>query len=175
MTETQSLPLRLAAIAAWVLLAAGCASAPVEGGSSLPDPVIVNDPPAEPVLDETELPAPLPIPEQSAPVDDMGPPEPIVYGDVFDRIRKNLSLPDSEHRRVQSEIAWMQRNPEYFARTMDRAQRYMHFIVDEVEKRGMPGGPRAAAHCRERLQPVRVFAQSRGGPLAIHRIDRRTV
>ncbi len=139
MLEPHKTSFRIAFLAAWLLAAAGCATAPATPAiSSLPEQEIVNDPAAEPVLDETEMPAPLPIPEQSAPVDDMGPPEPIVYGDVFDRIRKNLSLPDSEHRRVQSEIAWMQRNPEYFARTMDRAQRYMHFIVDEVEKRGMP-------------------------------------
>ncbi len=129
----------MAAIAAWLLCATGCASVPTTGGSSLPDPVVVNDPAPDPILEEPELPPALPLPEQSAPIDDEGPPEPIVYGDVFDRIRKNLALPDVEHRRVQSEIAWLQRNPDYLARTMGRAQRYLHYIVDEVEARGLPG------------------------------------
>ena len=139
MTEPQSILIRMAAIAAWVLGMAGCASAPVNNASSLPDPVIVNDPATGPVLEELELPPALPVPEQSAPMDDEGPPEPIAYGDVFDRIRKNLALPDAEHRRVQSEIAWLQRNPDYLARTMGRAQRYLHHIVNEVEARGLPG------------------------------------
>lgn len=138
-TESHSIPLRLAAVAAWLLCAAGCASVPANPVSSLPDEVIVNDPAAEPILEEPELPPPLPLPEQSAPIDDEGPPEPIVYGDVFDRIRRDIALPDAEHRRVQSEIAWLQRNPDYLARAMGRAQRYLHHIVDEVELRGLPG------------------------------------
>jgi membrane-bound lytic murein transglycosylase D len=138
-TESQSIPLRLAAVAAWLLCAAGCATAPTDATSSLPDPVIVNDPAAEPILEEPELPPALPLPEESAPIDDEGPPEPIVYGDVLDRIRKNLTLPQAEHRRIESEIAWLQRNPDYLARAMDRSQRYLHYIVDEVEVRGLPG------------------------------------
>jgi membrane-bound lytic murein transglycosylase D len=139
MLEPQLTPLRMAAIAAWILCMAGCATVPANTASSLPDPVIVNDPATGPALEEPVLPPPLPVPEQTAPVDDEGPPEPIAYGDVFDRIRKNLALPDSEHRRVQSEIAWLQRNPDYLARTMGRAQRYLHHIVNEVEVRGLPG------------------------------------
>ena len=130
---------RIAICTAWLLAATGCATAPPPGSGSLPDQVIVNDPAADPVMEEPELPPPLPVPEQSAPLDDESPPEPIAYGDVFDRIRKNLALPDVEHRRVQSEIAWMQRNPDYLARAMGRAQRYLHHIVHEVEMRGMPG------------------------------------
>jgi membrane-bound lytic murein transglycosylase D len=126
-------------IAAWLLCATGCASVPTAAVSSLPEPVIVNDPAAEPALEEPELPPALPLPEESAPVDDEGPPEPIVYGNVLDRISKNMALPQAEHRRIDSEIAWLQRNPDYLARAMNRAQRYLHYIVDEVEARGLPG------------------------------------
>ena len=139
MAASHSVSLRLAVIGAWLLCAAGCATAPAPVTSSLPDQEIVNNPADEPVAEGPELPPPLPIPEQSAPVDDEGPPEPIVYGDVFDRIRKDMALPDAEHRRIDSEIAWLQRNPDYLARTMERAQRYLPHIVDEVEARGLPG------------------------------------
>jgi membrane-bound lytic murein transglycosylase D len=131
--------IRRATIAAWVLCMAGCASVPTTGGSSLPDPVIVNEPAPDPILEVPELPPPLPLPEQSAPIDDEGPPEPIVYGDVLDRIRENLALPLAQHRRIESEIAWLQRNPDYLARAMARSQRYLHYIVDEVQARGLPG------------------------------------
>ncbi len=138
MTEPHSMLLRMAAIA-WLVCTAGCASVPAESGGSLPEPVIVNDPAEGPSSEEIELPPPLPLPEQSAPLDDLGPPEPIVYGDVFDRIRRNLALPEAEHRRIESEIAWLQRNPDYLARSLGRAQRYLHYIIDEVELRGLPG------------------------------------
>ncbi len=139
MLEPHKTSLRIAFLAAWLLGAAGCATAPPTESGSLPEQVIVNEPAAEPVMVEPELPPPLPVPEQSAPIDDEGPPVPIVSGDVFEHIRRNLALPDSDHRRVQSEIAWLQRNPDYLARAMGRAQRYMNHIVNEVELRGMPG------------------------------------
>lgn len=140
MQEPHNTAGRLAFLAAWLLCAAGCATAPptpVLG--SLPEQVIVNDPVTGPPMEEPVLPPPLPVPEQTTTIDDEGPPVPIASGDVFDRIRKNLALPDSEHRRVQSEIAWLQRNPDYLARAMGRAQRYLNHIVTEIELRGMPG------------------------------------
>ena len=33
---------------------------------------------------------------------------------------------------------WYANRPDYVERMTDRAQRYLHFIVEEVEKRGMP-------------------------------------
>lgn len=139
MNLTRSPMLRLAALAGWVLATAGCAGAPTQvGDSSLPEAEIVNVPATGPTTTEPELPA-LPVPVYSAPMHDELPAEPILYGDVLDRIRETMALPDVEHRRVTSEIAWFQRNPDYLERTFGRAQRYLHYIVDEVEARGMPG------------------------------------
>lgn len=58
--------------------------------------------------------------------------------DLWDRVRKGYTLPKSNHKRVQREIAWYARNQEYLNRVADRARPYLHFIVEEVEKRGMP-------------------------------------
>jgi len=138
MTVTQSTLLRLVAVAGWCIGMAGCAGVAANGGGSLPDSVIVNDPAQGPVTEESEAPA-LPIPELSAPMHDELPAELIVHGDVFDRIRDRLALPEVEHRRIESEIAWFQRNPDYLERTFGRGQRYLHHIVDEVAARGLPG------------------------------------
>jgi hypothetical protein len=104
--------------------------------SSLPDEQIVNDPvdPADtsaipPTDPETP---PLPVPELVLPAHDELPAEPVVYGDVLDRIRGKLSLPDVDHPRVKREIEWLQRNPDYVARVFGRAQRYLHHIANEV-------------------------------------------
>ena len=138
MNVTQSPLLRLMAVAGWCIGMAGCAGVAANGGGSLPDSVIVNDPAQGPVTEESEAPA-LPIPELSAPMHDELPAELIVHGDVFDRIRDRLALPEVEHRRIESEIAWFQRNPDYLERTFGRGQRYLHHIVDEVAARGLPG------------------------------------
>lgn len=63
----------------------------------------------------------------------------VTYGDVLARVRSNLALPDVDNARVQREIEWLQRNPEYVARVFGRAQRYLHYVVNEVEAHGLPG------------------------------------
>ncbi|MBI3570051.1 MAG: transglycosylase SLT domain-containing protein [Gammaproteobacteria bacterium] len=39
---------------------------------------------------------------------------------------------------VEREARWFADNPEYMQRMMDRAKLYLYYIVEEVEKRGMP-------------------------------------
>ena len=138
MIEPRIWLIRLAAASVAAAVAAGCATPAATTASSLPDEQIVNDPGVIAFPDETEAP-PLPLPVIQAPMHDELPPEPVVYGDVLVRIRNNLSLPQAEHPRVQREIEWLQRNPDYVARVFGRAQRYLHHITDEVEARGMPG------------------------------------
>lgn len=58
--------------------------------------------------------------------------------DLWARLRKGYALPKSNHKRVQREIAWYARNQKYLDRVADRASHYLHFIVEEVEKRDMP-------------------------------------
>ncbi len=122
------------------LAMAGCITTPVPPPtSSLPTEQIVNDPadvafPDEEEASETppeELEAQAPAIEPLAPA--------VVYGDVLVRIRGQLSLPVVEHQRVNREIEWLQRNPDYVARVFGRAQRYMHHVANEVEARGLPG------------------------------------
>ncbi len=133
--------LRFIACAGWCIVMAGCANVAATSVSSLPDAEIVNDPSREEVTEELEAPTTpaLPIPVITSPMHDEQPAVTIVPGDVLDRVRSRFALPEVEHRRIDSELAWFQRNPDYVARTFGRAQRYLHFIVDEVEARGMPG------------------------------------
>jgi membrane-bound lytic murein transglycosylase D len=123
-----------------LLALAGCATAPEPVESTLPAEQIVNVPEEEIAFpDETgapetppeELEAAAPAIEPLAPA--------VAYGDVLARIRSELSLPQVSHPRVDREVEWLQRNPDYVARVFGRAQRYLHHVVNEVEARGMPG------------------------------------
>ncbi|MGQ0429723.1 MAG: LysM peptidoglycan-binding domain-containing protein [Gammaproteobacteria bacterium] len=141
MTEARLMPVRLVGLFILAALAAGCASVEPTVPSSLPDQQIVNDPgdaSSIPYPEEPETP-PLPLPVLTAPAHDELPAEPIAYGDVLDRIRGRLSLPDVDHPRVKREIEWLQRNPDYVARVFGRAQRYLHYIANKVEVAGLPG------------------------------------
>ena len=64
--------------------------------------------------------------------------EPGSRGDLWDRIRAGLSLPDTGPELVQRHEEWYANRPSYVARTVDRSRLYLFHIVDEVEKRGMP-------------------------------------
>jgi len=129
-------PFLLAALAS---LAAGCATTPPVATASLPEVQIVNDPGevAFPAEDDAPEPPPEALEAQAPTVEPLEPA--VSYGDVLVRIRGQLSLPQAEHQRVDREIEWLQRNPDYVARVFGRAQRYLHYIANEVEARGMPG------------------------------------
>ncbi|HEX6396806.1 MAG TPA: LysM peptidoglycan-binding domain-containing protein, partial [Steroidobacteraceae bacterium] len=60
------------------------------------------------------------------------------YPDVFDRIRAGFKLTDIDSRQIDQQLAWYANNPEYLERTFGRAVPYLHHIVQEIERRGMP-------------------------------------
>lgn len=137
MTESPTLLSRLAGVAALAALAAGCAGVEATATSSLPEQSIVNEPEAVAFPDVPETPA-LPATTLEAPMHDELPPEPVVFGDVLERLRKGFTLPDVEHPRIDREMQWLQRNPDYVARVFDRARLYLHYVANEVEARGLP-------------------------------------
>lgn len=59
--------------------------------------------------------------------------------DLLERIRDNFQLDLSlENSRIDSQLAWYIRNPNYLTRTFNRASRYLYHIVNEVNSRGLP-------------------------------------
>jgi membrane-bound lytic murein transglycosylase D len=58
--------------------------------------------------------------------------------DVWQRIRKGFAMKPMESKNIARFENWYARQPEYVSRMTDRARRYLYFIVEEVEKRGMP-------------------------------------
>lgn len=60
------------------------------------------------------------------------------YADLWDRMVAGYALPPLDSDHVGIFERWFANNPEYMSRMMDRAQLYLYYIVEEVEKRGMP-------------------------------------
>jgi membrane-bound lytic murein transglycosylase D len=85
--------------------------------------------PVPPTAPEVIEPAPQPVASPA--------PAP-TYTDLFQRIRAGFSLEDPDRPAIDTQLAWYARNPEYLERTFSRAELYMHHIVSEVERRGMP-------------------------------------
>jgi membrane-bound lytic murein transglycosylase D len=58
--------------------------------------------------------------------------------DLLARLRSGFELPAIVNRRVEAELSWFVRHPDYLNRVFTRAQRYMPFIAEEIEARGLP-------------------------------------
>ena len=58
--------------------------------------------------------------------------------DLWQRIRQGFGMPDLSGPLVKRQTAQFAANPEYLQRIFDRSRLYLYFIVDELEKRGMP-------------------------------------
>ncbi|MDE2211162.1 MAG: transglycosylase SLT domain-containing protein [Betaproteobacteria bacterium] len=108
--------------------------------AALVEPESSSGPPAAPALPPetaTLLPGastPQYIPEES--VQDAEPVEPF---DLWDRIRDGFALePLPDDRLVNRHIAWFSARPDYVERTVERSRLYLYYIVEEVQRRGMP-------------------------------------
>lgn len=58
--------------------------------------------------------------------------------DVWQRIRDGYAMPEMDSKLIAHYERYYARNPEYMERMGERARRYLYFIIEEVEKRGMP-------------------------------------
>jgi len=113
------------------LLLAGCATTHDAEYSSLPPSP--QHPTGQPGTATTgtngEAPPPIRSVPQLAPDD---------YTDVLDRIRAGFALQDVQNFAVDREVEGYRARPDFLDRTFRRGARYLHYIVGEIERRGMP-------------------------------------
>jgi membrane-bound lytic murein transglycosylase D len=65
-------------------------------------------------------------------------PRDLPEADLWDRIRGQLTLQRLENSRIAAERTWYQNNPNYMLRVSARATPYLYYVVEEIERRGMP-------------------------------------
>ncbi len=58
--------------------------------------------------------------------------------DLWQRIRDGFAIPHQINPRIQSNINWYARHQNYMDRVATRAEKYLHFIVEETERMGVP-------------------------------------
>ena len=90
----------------------------------LPPPVELLPDPAQDVRDEGPR---IPVIDLTTPPDDL-----------WQRMRNGFSMPDLDSPLVADRKAWYLNRPEPLKRIFERSRRYLHHIVEELEKRGMP-------------------------------------
>jgi membrane-bound lytic murein transglycosylase D len=60
------------------------------------------------------------------------------HDDLWQRIRDGFAMPDLNGALVNDKVAWYVARPDYLKRTFERSRLYLHYIVEEIEKRGLP-------------------------------------
>lgn len=138
------------------IVAAACIAS--IGNVSADEPLILSTsttlsspqtPDAEPAAPNT----PVVVPEQTAsveleplPVTELAEP-PTLPGtidltespeELFERIRRGFGMANLNSDLVLAQQQWYQNRPDYLRRMVERSGRYLHHIVEELEKRGMP-------------------------------------
>jgi len=149
-TNTQSLAgslrralrmLKPAACACGLLLATACSHAPTQKepapATEAPQELTASAPEPTPLSAELDDAAFL-----AEPVEPQSAEEAVALAkaeqNLLNRIRTGFAMQDADHVRVDREIAWFIRHPDYLDRTFRRAERYLYYIVQELEARKMP-------------------------------------
>lgn len=66
-------------------------------------------------------------------------PQAVAEADLWDRLRAGFALDHSvDNERVRDQLNWYIRHPKYINRVVERGSRYLHHILNETEKRGLP-------------------------------------
>jgi len=93
--------------------------------ATIPAPAVVA--PTIPATDITNI-------NPTAPIADTG----LAQNNLWQRIRNGFAMNDLDSPLIAHHEQWYADRPDYVARMMERSQRYLYFITEEVEKRGMP-------------------------------------
>ncbi len=131
--NTKKFPVRFLVLSFLIVFLSGC----------LVQPVIEDSNQAV----ETELSVAEPVEDKTPEID------------TWQRIRNGFDLPDVKHKRVQQELNWFKRHPEYIKRVVERARPYLHYIIETVEAAGLPSEIALLPIVESAFQP---FAYSHG-------------
>ena len=139
--NTNNRPIRRIGIAVlYTALLSGCFQDQTRSASE-DDLLIAKDMATEARLLEEIKQQILSIDAMAADIDEADPFELQEYSthSIWPRVREGFAIDTHlDHPWVQAELEWYSRHPEYLYRTMTRAEPFIHYILDEAEKRDMP-------------------------------------
>lgn len=101
--------------------------------------VIDTVPPIDPTVEETDIELAGSVEEEPKPVEPVIASKPKAPDDLWDRIRAGYQMDiDIDRPRLSSQLRWFSTHPSYLDRVSKRGERYLYYIVEELEKAGLP-------------------------------------
>jgi membrane-bound lytic murein transglycosylase D len=58
--------------------------------------------------------------------------------DLWHRVRNGFKMEQPKQKRITQHIKWLSKHPSYMKRLQKRSRPYIHFILEQAEKRGVP-------------------------------------
>jgi membrane-bound lytic murein transglycosylase D len=117
------------------------ARAPLPVAPPAPVPSAATAPKPAPQAQAAVTPPPAPATAAAA-KKDVDEPRPVDLSrpadDLWDRIRNGFAMDDLDSPLVGVRERWYASQPEYLKRMVERSKLYLYYIVEEVDKRGMP-------------------------------------
>jgi membrane-bound lytic murein transglycosylase D len=83
--------------------------------------------------------------------------------DLWERVRRGRRLGVAHHPRVDRAVAALKRNPQYLTDLSRRARPYLHMIVHEIERRGLPAELALLPEVESRYNPRAISPVSATG------------
>lgn len=65
-------------------------------------------------------------------------PLPVTNSSLWDRMRGGFAMPNLDTQLAQDKTIWYAKQPDYIQRMTERGSQYLFYIVNELERRGMP-------------------------------------
>ncbi|MDP1718089.1 MAG: transglycosylase SLT domain-containing protein, partial [Burkholderiales bacterium] len=130
--------LRQIPLLALIALTAACAQLPTSGDQTVSGVEVAR--PERIVTEELAPPSPPKQAVVQAAAEPAPPPNAVIAppADLWQRVRNGYKMNDLNNPLVREWEVWYSSRPDYMARMVERSSRYLHHIVEEVERRNMP-------------------------------------
>jgi membrane-bound lytic murein transglycosylase D len=84
-------------------------------------------------------------------------------GNLWERIRRGFAMPDLANKRAANSTHWYAGQPDYIGRMAGRASLYLYYIVQEIERRGLPTELALLPFVESAMQPQAVSSAHAAG------------
>lgn len=118
-----------------LVLVTGCAQQSAPKHLAIQNPPEIDTAFSDPLLEENNLLSKQPVKTiEATPTETNS-----AQISIWQRLTDLYALPDIDHKRIDQQLNWYLAHPTYLTRIQQRAEPYLFFILEEIEKQKVPG------------------------------------
>lgn len=94
---------------------------------------------------------------------DQGSSAPVGGTDLWERVRAGMQLAHDADPRIDTKVEAFRRDPHYLVKLSQRARPYLHVVIGEIERRGVPAELALLPHVESRYNPAATSPKAAAG------------